>query len=135
MDDAAVRGAFEACSLTRDDWDHRAHLRVAWEYLRETRDVAAVVERMREGILRFDEATDPENLCNYHETMTRFWVHVLDAAMREASAAESFDELLVRRADLLNKRLILEYFSQPVIVSEESRERWVEPDVRPLPGP
>lgn len=133
MNDQQFRVAFESCSLERSDWDHRAHLRVAWVYLAEV-GLGVAVDRMREGIVRFDEATQPDNACNYHETITRFWLEMVARARQEGPADESFEAFCERCPELLNKRLILQYFTQPTIVSDEARERWIEPDRQALPG-
>ncbi len=131
MDHDAFRAAFESCSLERSDWDHRAHLRLAWLYLQE-HDLDAAVTRMRDGIRRFDLATAPDLACNYHESMTRFWLTVIARSMEGAPAGEDFDAFCARCPELLDKRLILAYYTQPRIVSDEARERWVEPDRRRL---
>ena len=50
----------------------------------------------------------------YHETMTRAWFELV------AHAAGA----------LLDRRLLERYYSQAVL--ESGRDRWVEPDLRPL---
>lgn len=129
-DSQNFRLAFESCSLTRDDWDHRAHIRLAWIYLQEMSPRDAVL-KMKAGIFRFDEGT--EEICNYHETMTVFWFSVIAAGLEGAPEGEDFDAFLERNPKLANKRLILEYYTQPRVVAPESRENFVPPDRLPLP--
>jgi hypothetical protein len=129
MDDSEFQAAFESCSLQRSDWDHRAHVRMAWLYLRE-HGLEAAVTRMREGIFRYDEGTD--QLCNYHETLTRFWMHFIARGLEGAPRDEDFESFLARNPVLADKRLVLQYYSQPRIVSDEARANYLEPDLRPL---
>lgn len=129
MDHQTFRAAFESCSLDRDDWDHVAHLRLAWLYLGEL-DLDAAVARMRAGIFAYDKGTD--RLCNYHESMTRFWLTLIDQARRRAPAGEDFEAFLARNPRLTDKTLILEYYHHPTIVDERARKEWVPPDKKPL---
>lgn len=129
MDDAQFQAAFESCSLQRSDWDHHAHVRLGWLYLRE-HGLEAAMTRMREGIFRYDEGTD--QLCNYHETLTRFWLHAIARGLEGAPEGEGFEDFLTRNPPLSDKRLVLQYYSQPRIVSEAARDGFLEPDLRPL---
>ena len=128
-DDEAFRVAFESCSLERDDWDHRAHVRLAWLYLREV-GLDEAITRMKDGIYRYDEGTD--QLCNYHETMTRFWMVRVAQDLASAPEGEDFEAFLARCPHLGNKRLILQYYSQPRVITDEARDTFVEPDLKPL---
>lgn len=130
--DQAFLGAFESCSLTRDDWDHAAHLRVAWMYLRRA-GLEDAVARMREGIYRYDEGTD--QICNYHETMTRFWMTRVAESLRGGPPDEGFGAFLDRNPALKDKHLILQYYSQPRVISDAARDGWVPPDLKPLDEP
>jgi hypothetical protein len=127
--DEEFRVAFESCSLARDDWDHRAHVRLAWLYLREV-GLEEATTRMKDGIYRYDEGTD--QICNYHETLTRFWMVRVAQALEDAPEGEDFDAFMERCPSLGNKRLVLQYYSQPRVVTDEARDAFVEPDLRPL---
>ena len=131
-DDEEFRVAFESCSLDRDDWDHRAHVRLAWLYLREV-DLDEATQRMKDGIFRYDEGTT--EICNYHETLTRFWMVRVAQALEGAPEGEDFDAFLARNPALGNKRLVLQYYSQPRVITDEARDTFVEPDLKPLEDP
>jgi hypothetical protein len=132
MESDVLRLAFETCALTQDDWDHRAHLHMGWIYLKEVPLDQATL-RLKEGIFRYEEGGD--RLCNYHETLTLFWMKQIGKALKDAPPEENFPAFLKRNAFLQEKRLVLQYYSQPRIISEEAREHWVEPDRMPLETP
>ena len=129
MDHQAFRVAFESCSLARDDWDHRAHLRLAWLYLREV-DLETAIARLKAGIFAYDKGTD--RLCNYHESMTRFWMTMIAKGLAAAPPGEDFEAFLARLPRLLDKTLILEHYRHPTIVGERARAEWVPPDLKPI---
>lgn len=128
-DHEEFRVAFESCSLDRDDWDHRNHVRLAWLYLREA-DLEDAMQRMKDGIYRYDEGTT--EICNYHETMTRFWMVRVAKGLEGAPEGEDFEAFMARCPSLGDKRLILQYYSQPRVITDEARDGFVEPDLKPL---
>ena len=108
MTDEQLLGAFERGELGAADFPHETHVRVAWLLALEPDGF----ERLAAGIRRIAErAGVPER---YHETMTRAWFELV------AQAAGA----------LLDRRLLERYYSQAVL--ESGRDRWVEPDLRPL---
>lgn len=132
MDSDVLKMVFETCALEKDDWDHEAHVHMGWIYLREV-PLAKATARLRDGIFRYPEDSDP--FCRYHETLTRFWMTQIGRALEGAPEGESFPEFLERNPHLQDKRLVLQYYSQPVLMSEEARESWVEPNRAPLETP
>src|SRR5690348_11419884 len=89
MDDAALWGGFTEARLPASEWNHQAHLRVAWLFLdRHPLDEAHLL--MRVGIVRLNAShglvETPSR--GYHETMTRVWL-ALVASLRSSEDPRS----------------------------------------------
>jgi hypothetical protein len=81
--------AFEALSLPRANWTHRAHLAVGVHYVRH-RGLAVALQRMRERIQAYNLACgDPDG---YSETITATYLVSIAADI-------SHDELTVTMAE------------------------------------
>ena len=122
--------AFETGALPNSAFHHRDHLRLAWLYLR--RDGAeAGTREVLDGIRHFATAHGAAD--RFHETLTRFWVrlvqHLLDAFPR----VERFDDLLVRYPPALDKTMVYRHYRPESLASPAARSAWVEPDLLPLP--
>lgn len=129
MDDASYLQAFENCTL--DDFHHRDHIRIAWIYLRTSRNETTAGERMAASIRRF--AAHHGATQKYHETMTAAWMRLVAAAWRNTPHVQEFDEFASTHPDLLNPKALDRFYSNPLLAGEMARVKWVEPDVQPLP--
>ena len=125
-----VRG-FETCATAPADFSHAAHLTVAlWYVAHAPLDVAA--ERMRHGLARFiaHHGVDPQK---YHETITLFWLklvqHFLAHAGAERPLPDVANELIARCGD---SKMLFAHYSREIVGTEAARTGWVEPDLRPL---
>jgi hypothetical protein len=117
--------AFERLEIAKEDFHHRDHLRLAWACLRAA-DEGRALARVREAICRFAEKHGVPQL--YHETITRFWVAELAAAMQALSSASEFEALAARRPELLDKDLVRRRYRPETLASERAKAAWVEPD-------
>ena len=91
---------------------------------------------MRDGILRLNQAhgvpTTPTR--GYHETITRFYMHVVAHHLRVEPAGDDWADRANRLYRRLGARdLPLRHYSEARLKSAEARARWVEPDLRPMP--
>ena len=71
----------------------------------------------------------------YHETLTVFYVKVIDAFVSaDASPDQEADTLERRLLEAVGDReLPLRYYSRECLFSTEARRQWVAPDLQPLP--
>lgn len=78
MDDFIRR--FEAGTLTKEEWTHAAHLRMAAWYVFHYPPVEAGV-RIRVGIRHLNECLGGVNTedAGFHETLTEFWIREVRA--------------------------------------------------------
>lgn len=128
MTDEEFARAFEAGSVTPEAFDHLAHVRVAWVYLRESASEEEALARMRAAIRRFAAAAGASG--KYHETITVLWMRLLADVKAGGSAGELADVLRTYPA-LADKDLPLRYYSRERLFSDEARAAWVEPDRQP----
>ena len=127
----ALATGFESCTLPPDDFDHRAHMAVAVWYL-SSMTVSEAGARMREALLRFiaHNEVDPQK---YNETITQFWVRRLNWLLKETDANLPFIERANQAIESAGgSQLVFEYYSRERVLSEEGRNGWLEPDLKPL---
>jgi hypothetical protein len=132
--DAALLAAFEDGTYPFAEWTHRAHVRVAWVYLRRW-GLDGALDRMRAGLISYNARHGvPDELeRGYHETITRAFLTLIHATMAADPACVSSEEFCARRPELLDRKALLRYYSRERIVSWEAKRRFVEPDLAPLP--
>ena len=127
MTDEAFARAFEAGGVTPEQFDHAAHLRVAWVYLREAGSADAALPRIREAIQRFAAAAGAAQ--KYHETITVVWMRLLEEAGAGVLRPCELSELLRQRPELADKNLPLKFYSRDHLFSDRAREAYVPPDL------
>lgn len=129
MTDEAFARAFEAGSITPTQFDHIAHVRVAWVYVQETASLDEALSRMRDGIRRFAAAAGVAQ--KYHETITVLWMRLL-AEVRAAGASGELSDVLRAHPALADKDRPFQYYSRELLLSDAARAAWVDPDLRVL---
>ena len=134
LSDEELWHAFGAQALPAAAWTHRAHLRVAWLFLkRHPLDDAHVL--MRVGIIRLNAfhglVETPSR--GYHDTLTRLWLTLVATQMR-ATDAQSSAAFVDACAGALGKDAALRHYSRDLVMSVRARASFVEPDLLPLPA-
>lgn len=127
---------FQNCSIPLEEWNHRAHLTIAWLYLR-AHPLDAATDLMRRGVQAYNARHGIEQTPTggYHDTLTIAWMRILHATMTVYGPEDSPDAFLAAHPHLQSKVLLRLFYSRPRIMSHEARHRWVEPDLAPLPTP
>lgn len=127
---SVVRG-FEECSIQPSAFTHRAHLTVALRYLLESPAQDEAAARMRVGLKRLLAQYGHQH--GYHETITLFWMERvrrnLDRADRTCSIVDLTNEMIESCGA---SSRINDYYSRERLASNDAREKWVEPDLKPL---
>ena len=131
MTDDEFLAAFENCTLPFEQWNHCAHVRVAFLYA-SVNDVDSATDRMRAGIKAYNRVNEvPESLeSGYHETVTVAFMRLINEAV--AGESRSFDDFSRRHRKLFDKRVLLRFFSRNRILSVKLKATLVEPDLMPL---
>ena len=120
--------AWEACTLTKPEWTHGAHVAMGAVYA--VRYPGRNFAKMREGIRRFNDAVGTANTddSGYHETLTGFWAsllaRVVDGCTDEWEEARQAVTLLGEDRDLH-----FLYYSFDVVKSVDARKNWIAPDL------
>ncbi|GEP44030.1 hypothetical protein [Brevifollis gellanilyticus] len=134
MTDEEFLQQFDTQTLPLEQWDHRAHLRVAYLYLSRLSFEEALV-RVRCGIRAYNAAQHIGDTPTggYHETMTHAWLHLVHVTLSEFGPMENSDQFLTAQSQLLSKRALLLFYSRDRIMSAEAKKTFVAPDLAPLP--
>lgn len=131
LSDEDFIAAFERGCFDRVSFPHRAHLRMAWLYVRHL-GLARAIENATSGIRALAKGHGQSNL--YHDTLTRAWVYVVAAAVADCPEVADFDQFLQRNPELLDKSCLLRYYSPERLSSAQARASWLTPDRQPIPG-
>jgi hypothetical protein len=128
-DVAALVNAFETARIPASEFTHAAHIAVALSYLADL-PADQALRKMRERVRAFASAHGKGNL--YHETLTTFWMRLLDHVGRNC------DLPLWQRINLIVARWgtrapVEAHYSPELIKSQGARQRWIPPDRLPLP--
>lgn len=114
---------FEAGTVDPAAFGHREHLFVAWCYLKDLSledALARYVKYLRALTIKLGV---PQK---FHATITWTFMLLLDEAMQKDREV-TFETLLVRHPELLEKRTLLRLYDQSQLDSAEARERYVLP--------
>ena len=130
-DDERFRDAFASGKVTLAQFDHRAHVRLAYVLLVKD-DVDGATARMRSALLDFmgHHGVDP---AKYHETITRAWILAVRHFMERTGDTASADEFIEANPILLDSKIMLTHYSADLLFSPEARARFVEPDLQRIP--
>ena len=131
-DDTTFLQAFESCTLPRSEWTHRAHLRMAYLYLRDCPDVETLLPTVRQRILTYNQAN--RNRTGYHETITVVFLRLVADRLRRA-VPETFSGFERENPDLFapGGDALLRYYERETLFSPEARAGFVLPDRKALP--
>ncbi|KAH3747523.1 uncharacterized protein LOC127847499 isoform X1 [Dreissena polymorpha] len=126
--------SFEDATLPFENWTHEAHLRMAWNYIRDYgRDKA--IPMIRDGIQHYNQVHKDKIKTGYHETITMFYCFVIDDAITNASKpGDTFERFLKRNGHLLDRSLMYKYYSRERFSDPHAKEKFILPDLQVLPG-
>lgn len=137
MNDREFLASFEDTSLPYAEWTHRAHVKVAYLYLRD-HPFPEALAKIRAGIQRFNRARNvPEGPDRgYNETTTVAFARLVAATIAAYGSifptpdAERFCDT---HPQLLQKQLLRFFYSPAQRMRPEAKTHFVEPDLASLP--
>ena len=132
LEDQVFRTEFEAHTILPAQFNHRAHIRLAYIYLAE-HDTDAAHQLMRKALLSFLNHHGI-NMSKYHETMTHAWIMAVRHFMERTPSTESYNAFIEQNPSLLDSKIMLTHYTTEVLFSEEARARFVEPNLDPIPS-
>lgn len=132
MNDQAFRQAFEARTLPEVDFDHAAHVRMAWLYVK-AHPLEEAIHRFSSDLRAYTQALGAPG--KYHATITWFFLLLINDRVQERGAPDwvTFQD---QNPDLIGSAstLLQAHYSRDRLGSEVARKRFVLPDRVPLTG-
>lgn len=134
-EDIQFRQEFESCKTPTSDFNHQAHIRLAYIYLSE-HDDATSYEKMKSSLQNFlaHHNVDPSK---YHETVTQAWIlavrHFMEKSDQSDNATESATDFIDKNPRLLEEDIMLTHYTKEKLFSDEARLAYIEPDLDPIP--
>lgn len=119
--------SFEAGTIDADEFDHEAHIYVAWLYL-EQYPLLEAVGRFTDAIRRLTVRLGVPG--KYHETITWFFMFLIDERRAGLRAGDWFSfhrnnvDLFARGEDNILSR----YYSSDLLGSDRAKQSFVLPD-------
>lgn len=125
-----------ACTLSKAEWTHEAHLG-ATTYLLLKRPDVDVDAQLPTIIRRFNESVGGVNSDTegYHETITRAYLRGIRLFLEEADLTRPIHELVneLLLSPMGRRDWPLRFWSKERLMSVEARRHYVEPDLAALP--
>ena len=125
---------FKNRTLPKEDWTHEAHLIVALWFVKN-HTISAATCLIRAGIISYNVAVGTPNTATrgYHETITLFWIWLVDEFISKHPALE-MDQLVATflQSKYAHQATLFEYYTKELLFSVEARANWVAPDLKKL---
>lgn len=131
-EDREFKRQVESCEFPIPEFDHKAHVRLAYTYLVEG-STAESVRLMRNTIIGLLKHVGVEPSQKYHETLTEAWILAVHYFMKKTDTSESADDFIEKNKVLLDSNIMMTHYSAEVLFSERARKSFVEPDLDPIP--
>ena len=118
---------FEACTLPDEAFKHEQHVAVGWSYLKQ-HDTATALKIYAENIRIFATHHGAPKL--YHETITWFWVMLINERMNQNPELKTWDLFRAKNLDLVasDNQLIYDYYWPSTLKSALAKASFVLPD-------
>ena len=131
MTDDEFLASFNACTLPPEQFSHAGHIRLAWINL-QRHDFDHAVDGTCRGIRAY--ATHLGAATKFHTTITVALMHLLRAAGASDRNVSWYQFVTVNHDLMHNARAVLgRHYSSQGLDSQQARERFVAPDLQPLP--
>jgi hypothetical protein len=135
--DGELLSRFEQQAIPRPEWTHRAHVMVAYLYVRDL-DFEEALDQIRSGIKALNAANGVEEgpLMGYHETITVAFARIIAGVVaghhpqRDLSAEEFCD----KHPELMCSKLFRLFYSPQVLGSPRAKVSFLQPDIAQLPA-
>ena len=130
--DQDFKHQIETCGFQVSEFNHRAHIRLAYVYLVEN-NTDSSVRRMRDSLFGLLKHAKIDPSQKYHETLTEAWVLAVHHFMSITNSSESADHFIEQNSLMLDSKIMMTHYSEEVLFSEPARQVFIEPDFEPIP--
>lgn len=122
---------FEGCKFPVAEFDHRAHLRIAYVYLSQ-HDTETACRLVRDALQNFLDynGVDPSK---FHETLTRAWILASRHFMEKTAGSDSADQFIDLNPEMLDTKIMTSHYSTQLLFSDKARKSFVSADLSPIP--
>lgn len=131
-EDKEFKTQVEACEFPVPEFDHKAHIRLAYVYLVSSKPDSAV-KLMRNALMGLLKSAGIDPSEKYHETITEAWILAVHHFMKNTAKSESAYDFIEQNTKLLDTDIMLTHYSTEVLFSDEARNTFVEPNLDPIP--
>ncbi len=118
--------AFEAGEIDPAKFSHREHVRLGFEMLRK-HSFGETVTRFTRGLRHLARKVARPQL--YHETITVAFLALI-AERRARTSCSCWDDFIAPNSDLLDKNVLLGWYSSEQLQSEPARQTFCLPSPR-----
>ncbi len=137
MTDDELLSAFESCTLPFAEWTHRAHVRVAYTYLRR-HSFDDALAKLGTHIQRYNAHNKVEEspTSGYNETTTHAFTHLIAAVMRayeKTHPVATADEFCDMHPQLMTKHILRLFYSPQQRMHPDAKRQFIPPDLASLP--
>jgi hypothetical protein len=134
MNDDDFVQQFESRSFPFDQWHHRAHVKLAYIYL-DRFGFAIASQKLCHGIRAYNAANNVTDTptSGYHETITLFWLHIIQMTVQEYGRRATADEFFDFHPQLSQKKIHRLFYSADLFMTARAKSEFVEPDLTSLP--
>ncbi len=121
---------FENCSLSKEDFSHEAHIRMAWLYIKHL-PFDQALSKIRQGINRFNQAQG--NITGYHETVTVSFARLIYNAFRSKPLL-TWEEFRGEYPSLFDRDqpILHQYYRKETLALPHACREFVAPDLQDL---
>lgn len=130
--DQQFKQQVESCEFPVTDFNHRAHIRLAYIYLADS-STQESIRLMRNTLMALLEHAGIEPSEKYHETLTEAWILAVHHFMSKTHWSESADDFIDQNPLMLDSKIMMTHYSTDVLFSDQARQSFVEPNLDPIP--
>lgn len=114
------------------EFDHHAHLRLAYIYIVQ-RGAPEAVQLVRDALIGLLKYAGIDPTQKYHETLTEAWILAVYHFMHCSNGAKSANEFIENNPALLDSKIMMTHYSEDVLFSDQARELFVKPNLAEIP--
>ena len=135
LDTQGIIDGFWGRTLPIEEWTHMAHLIVGLHTAIQ-HDLDTSISLLRDGIRQYNISVGTPNTDTggYHETITIFFAHAMQAYVSQFEPSVKFEQMAdrLKSSVLVDPKFMLSYYSKDRLFSVEARQGYLEPDCQPL---
>lgn len=130
MNNADFAAAFESGAFPPQEFNHEAHIKLAWIYL-GLFDEKTAISKTCEAIKNYDQLHGDGT--KYHVTLTVASVKVVHH-FRQKSNATTFEKFVAEYPKLVTsfKELLFQHYDKSVLTDPKAKTAYLQPDLLPF---